>query len=85
MLTIVAFIVLIGILILVHEAGHFFAAKAVGVQGLRFSLGFGPPLLRMKRGETEYWLCAVIQIGGWGFCSGCGKSEVSGTLKSLPS
>lgn len=80
MLTLVAFIVVIGILILVHEAGHFFAAKAVGVQVLRFSLGFGPPLLRAKRGETEYWLCA-IPLGGYVKMAGLEEEGMAAELE----
>src|SRR3989442_9559363 len=44
--------------------GHFLAAKAVGVQVLRFSIGFGRPLWRRRRGETEYWL-SLIPLGGY--------------------
>jgi regulator of sigma E protease len=80
MLTLVAFIVVIGILILVHEAGHFFAAKAVGIQVLRFSLGFGPPLLKAKRGETEYWLCA-IPLGGYVKMAGLEEEGIAGELE----
>src|SRR2546422_11346687 len=43
---------------------HFLAAKAVGVQVLRFSIGFGRPLWRGRRGETEYWL-SLIPLGGY--------------------
>ena len=65
-LTIVAFIVVIGVLIFVHELGHFLAAKALGVQVLRFSLGIGPPVraLSVRRGETEYCL-SWLPIGGY--------------------
>jgi regulator of sigma E protease len=41
-------------LILLHEAGHFAAAKAVGMRVERFSLFFGPLLVKVRRGETEY-------------------------------
>src|SRR3989454_1998941 len=44
--------------------GHFLAAKAVGVQVLRFSIGFGRPLWRRRWGETEYWL-SLIPLGGY--------------------
>jgi regulator of sigma E protease len=65
-LTIAAFIVVIGVLIFVHELGHFLAAKALGVQVLRFSLGIGPPVraLSVRRGETEYCL-SWLPIGGY--------------------
>jgi len=52
------------VIILVHELGHFLAAKAVGVGVERFSMGFGPVLLRRRVGETEYVLSAV-PLGGY--------------------
>jgi regulator of sigma E protease len=65
-LTMASFIVVIGVLIFVHELGHFLAAKALGVQVLRFSLGIGPPVraLSFRRGETEYCL-SWLPIGGY--------------------
>ncbi len=59
-----AFVLLIGPLIFVHELGHLIAAKLVDVKVTRFSLGFGPPLLRARLGETEYCL-APIPLGGY--------------------
>ncbi|NVB42559.1 RIP metalloprotease RseP [Pseudenhygromyxa sp. WMMC2535] len=59
-----AFILLIGPLIFIHELGHLLAAKLVDVKVGRFSLGFGPPLLRRRVGETEYCL-APIPLGGY--------------------
>src|SRR5207248_395282 len=50
--------------IFIHEAGHFVVAKAVGIQVLRFSLGFGRPIVRWRRGETEYWI-SWIPFGGY--------------------
>lgn len=64
MTAIVSFVVVIGILILIHELGHFFAARRMGVGVERFSIGFGPILFRLKRGETEYCLSAV-PLGGY--------------------
>jgi regulator of sigma E protease len=62
--TILSFIVVIGILILVHELGHFFVARWTGVGVERFSIGFGPVLLRWRGKETEYCLSA-IPMGGY--------------------
>jgi regulator of sigma E protease len=59
-----AFILLIGPLIFVHELGHLIAAKLVDVKCIRFSIGFGPALLRVRFGETEYCL-APIPLGGY--------------------
>jgi regulator of sigma E protease len=53
-----------GIVIFVHELGHFLAAKALGVYAPRFSIGFGPSLLKFRRGETEYVL-AALPLGGY--------------------
>lgn len=53
-----------GVVIFVHELGHFLAAKAVGVYAPRFSIGFGPALWSRKWGETEYVL-AALPLGGY--------------------
>jgi regulator of sigma E protease len=62
--SIFAAIVVLGLLIFVHELGHFLACKRVGVGVLRFSLGFGPVLFSKRVGETEYALSA-IPLGGY--------------------
>ena len=62
--TIVSTIVVLGVLIFVHELGHFLVAKWSGVTVLKFSLGFGPRLLGIKRGDTEY-LLSLIPLGGY--------------------
>ena len=64
MLAILAPIVVFGLVIFVHELGHFIAAKAVGGYAPRFSIGFGPALFRRRRGETEYVL-ALLPLGGY--------------------
>src|SRR5947209_6288076 len=53
-----------GLVIFVHEFGHFLAAKAVGVYAPRFSIGFGPSIFKFRRGETEYIL-AWLPLGGY--------------------
>jgi regulator of sigma E protease len=63
-MTILATIIVLGVLIFVHELGHFFAAKSVGVEVQRFSIGLGPKLFGFRRGETEYIL-AAIPLGGY--------------------
>lgn len=60
----VSFVVVVGILILIHELGHFFVARWLGVGVERFSIGFGPILFRLRRGETEYCVSA-IPMGGY--------------------
>jgi regulator of sigma E protease len=62
--TTIAFTVALGVLVFVHELGHFLTAKRLGVKVLRFSIGFGPVLWRRQRGETEYALSA-IPLGGY--------------------
>jgi len=64
MLTFLAPIIVFGLVVFVHELGHFLAAKAVGVYAPRFSIGFGPSLLRKRVGETEYVL-AALPLGGY--------------------
>jgi regulator of sigma E protease len=54
----------LGVLIFVHELGHFLAARRHGVRVLTFSLGFGPKILKVKRGDTEYCVSAV-PLGGY--------------------
>lgn len=61
---IVAVVLLLGLLILVHEAGHFFVGKFCGIPVEIFSIGFGPVIFSAKRGETEYRL-SVIPFGGF--------------------
>ncbi|MEA2013844.1 MAG: RIP metalloprotease RseP [Thermodesulfobacteriota bacterium] len=63
-LSLVSVTILLGVLILVHELGHFSVAKYFGVGVLKFSLGFGPRLISKKVGETEYVLSA-IPLGGY--------------------
>ncbi len=62
--TILAFLFVLGVLVFVHELGHFVAARRLGVRVLTFSLGFGPKLLRVRRGDTEYCVSA-IPLGGY--------------------
>jgi regulator of sigma E protease len=57
-------LILLGLVIFVHELGHFLAAKWRGVRVHKFSLGFGPPLFKFTRGETEYRL-SLIPLGGY--------------------
>lgn len=67
-------ILLFGLLIAVHELGHFLTAKACGVRVLEFAIGMGPVIVKRQRGETLYsWRC--LPIGG--FCSMEGEDESS--------
>ncbi|HEX6241084.1 MAG TPA: RIP metalloprotease RseP [Polyangiales bacterium] len=63
-MNVVYFIVLVGVLIFVHESGHFLWAKLFGVRVLTFSLGFGPRVAGFSRGGTDY-VIAAIPLGGY--------------------
>ncbi len=65
-LTIAAFIVALGTLIVFHEFGHFLVARWCGVKVLRFSIGFGYPLLRKRLGKDQTeWVIAAFPLGGY--------------------
>lgn len=64
MTTLLAFIVAILILVSLHEFGHYIVARLCGVKVVRFSVGFGKPFLKKKRGDTE-WCLAPIPLGGY--------------------
>jgi regulator of sigma E protease len=63
-INVVSVVILLGVLIFVHELGHFLMAKRAGVGVLKFSLGFGPRLIGKTIGETEY-LLSLIPLGGY--------------------
>jgi regulator of sigma E protease len=71
------FILILSVLILVHELGHYLMAKASRVRVEKFSLGFGPKLFSRKIGETEYMLCA-IPFGGFIKMAGDSAEEFKG-------
>jgi regulator of sigma E protease len=62
--TALAFIFVLGVLVFVHEFGHFIMAKRIGVRVLKFQLGFNPTILRFHRGDTEYGI-GLIPLGGY--------------------
>ncbi len=64
MISIISAIIVLGVLIFVHELGHFIFAKLFGVGVEKFSLGFGPKLVGWKKGETEY-LISAFPLGGY--------------------
>ncbi|HEY8450150.1 MAG TPA: M50 family metallopeptidase, partial [Bacillota bacterium] len=64
MVTLIATVVVLGGLIFVHELGHFLVAKATGVRVHEFALGFGPRLLGLRRGHTDYSL-RLLPLGGF--------------------
>lgn len=64
MTSVLSFVVVIGILILIHEFGHFIVARLTGVGVERFSIGFGPVIARWRGKETEYCL-SLVPMGGY--------------------
>ena len=64
MTTLLAFVFVLGVLVFVHELGHFLAAKRVGIRVLKFQLGFNPTVVSFRRGDTEYSIGA-LPIGGY--------------------
>ena len=63
-ITIIAIVLVLGGLIFFHELGHFSVARMFGMGVATFSLGFGPKLLTVRRGKTEYAL-SLIPLGGY--------------------
>lgn len=80
LITIISTVVGLSVLILVHELGHFFAAKAVNIQVPRFSLGFGKSLAGFRIGETEFVLSA-IPLGGYVKMAGMDDDEAAEALE----
>jgi regulator of sigma E protease len=74
MTTILAFIVVLGVLIFVHELGHFITAKLAGIAVPRFSIGLGPKVWGFTIGETEYVISA-LPLGGYVKMAGMGEDE----------
>ncbi len=77
MIATLIFILILSLLIIVHEFGHFITAKRLGVRVEEFSLGFGPRLLRKKKGDTEYSL-NLIPLGGYVKMAGDNLEEYKG-------
>jgi len=78
--TVLLAVLVFALMILVHEGGHFLAAKACGVRVLEFALGLGPKLFGKKIGETEYAL-RVLPFGG--MCAMEGEDEDSGDPRAF--
>jgi regulator of sigma E protease len=64
MTTLLSFLFVLGVLVFIHELGHFLLCRWNGVRVITFSLGFGPKLLKVQRGDTEYCISA-IPLGGY--------------------
>jgi regulator of sigma E protease len=77
--TILAFLIVFGILVFIHEFGHFFTAKLVGIRVEVFSFGYGKRLLGFKKGDTDYRI-SLIPMGGYVKMLGEGMFEPGGAL-----
>ena len=64
LLSLISFVVVLGVLVIVHEFGHFIMAKLLGVRVEKFSIGFGPKICSVRKDDTEY-LISAIPLGGY--------------------
>lgn len=81
LLTLIYFILILGLIVLVHEFGHFFFSKLFGIYVYEFAIGMGPKIFSRKKGETEYSIRA-IPIGG--FCSLAGEDNEADDQENIP-
>src|SRR5437899_11983756 len=79
----VAAIVGLAVLVLIHEAGHFFASRAVGMTPRKFYLGFGPAIVKTRRGGVEYGI-GSIPLGGYVKIPGMNRPSPGDLRKLLP-
>ncbi len=82
LLTVLITILCFGVIIMIHEAGHFFVAKKCGIRVLEFAVGMGPAVISRQRGETKYSL-RLLPIGG--FCQMEGEDENSSDPRAFRS
>lgn len=83
MTTLLAFAFVLGVLVFVHELGHFLAAKRVGIRVLKFQLGFNPTIISFRRGETEYGIGA-LPLGGYVKMAGEAPEEIERDERGEP-
>ena len=81
--SVVAFIVLVGVMVVVHEFGHFAVAKLCGVRVESFSVGFGPRLFGIQYGETDYKVC-LLPLGGYVKMTGETPDQISTSAPGKP-
>lgn len=79
----VPFLFLLAFCITIHELGHFLVAKLFGIPVEKFSLGYGPPLIRKQIGETDFRI-AYFPLGGYVKMAGDDEGNVSGTAETEP-
>jgi regulator of sigma E protease len=76
LITLLSFAFVLGVLVFVHELGHFLAAKRIGIKVLKFQLGFNPTVFSVRRGDTEYSIGA-LPLGGYVKMAGESPDEPS--------
>src|SRR4029453_18961425 len=81
--TLLSFAFVLGVLVFVHELGHFLAAKRVGIRVLKFQLGFNPTICSFRRGETEYGIGA-LPLGGYVKMAGESPEDVERDEQGQP-
>jgi regulator of sigma E protease len=79
----IAAIVGLAVLVMIHEAGHFFAARAVGMTPRKFYIGFGPPIVKTTRGGVEYGV-GSIPLGGYVKIPGMNRPSPGDFARMLP-
>lgn len=82
-INIIVFFLILGVIVLIHELGHFLTAKLFGVYCAEFSIGMGPKLFSTKKGETEYQIRA-LPIGGYVAMAGEADQEDNEIMKDVP-
>lgn len=80
--TILAMLVTLGILVTIHEYGHFWVARRCGIKVLRFSVGFGKPLVRWRDKQDTEYVVAAIPLGGYVSMLDEREGNVPDSLKS---
>ncbi|MBO6195433.1 MAG: site-2 protease family protein [Bacilli bacterium] len=85
MITLIIFLIILGLIVFIHEFGHFIFAKKAGIHVFEFSLGFGPKIFsfRRKNDETEYMI-KLIPLGGYVALAGETYDEEDEELKKIP-
>ena len=79
----IAAIVGLAVLVMIHEAGHFFAARAVGMTPRKFYIGFGPAIVKTTRGGVEYGV-GSIPLGGYVKIPGMNRPSAGDFARMLP-
>ena len=80
--SVLSVVVVFGTIVVVHELGHFWAAKIFNIKVNAFAVGFGPKILGFRKGETEYKICA-IPLGGYVSMAGENPEDATGGVEEF--